>query len=463
MKKVITLFVFLFYYCLIALSQNVTIKGNIIASSDGLPVKDVNISVKGKTIGTSSDDKGNFILKNASLPCDLKISHIAYLSKEVSLTKKDISKRNTIELNISLADKTTPISEIIIRTKPYYRLERLVYDFEIDDNYVYTITNKNDKKHLSVFTFEDYRKRTQEIPKECNEVSFDLQNILRVKNSDKAEYYKLLFDKKFNISLEHQSCDIIERGAQLIYFDTDSYNPRSKEHFGLFWSETYNFAWNKFSIISSFADNIFFYTLWNKNNTLLLYLISKKDDRLEYKVVYYTTHRCGDWFSNYGYSSNIDDSSILKSIKDNFGYLLSLGTFYLYGKLPLFVKVIDNNLYLLNFDVMKIYKLDNNGVLVSTIEIDDYFANIDYIYLNDIILNQDNNKVYVRYQSSKTTLKEIDLTTGKYIRTIKLPQNKIEKIRIIKDYIYYTAAVEGANALERQLFKLKINDELTQE
>lgn len=90
--------------------------------------------------------------------------------------------------------------------------------------------------------------------------------------------------------------------------------------------------------------------------------------------------------SNYGYSSNIDDSSILKSIKDNFGYLLSLGTFYLYGKLPLFVKVIDNNLYLLNFDVMKIYKLDNNGVLVSTIEIDDYFANIDYIYLNDIIL-----------------------------------------------------------------------------
>lgn len=110
----------------------------------------------------------------------------------------------------------------------------MVYDFEIDDNYVYTITNKNDKKHLSVYTFEDYRKRTQEIPKECNEVSFDLQNKLRVKNSDKAEYYKLLFDKKFNISLEHQSCDIIERGAQLIYFDTDSYNPRSKGIFGLF-------------------------------------------------------------------------------------------------------------------------------------------------------------------------------------------------------------------------------------
>src|SRR5574344_373182 len=199
MKKVITLFVSLFC-CYLLFPQNVTIKGHIIASSDGLPVKDVNITVKGKTIGTSSDVKGNFILKNVSLPCDLKISHIAFLPKEVSLNKKDISKSNTINLNISLADKTFPLSEIIIRDKPYYRLERLVYDFEIDDNYVYTITNKNDKKHLSVYTFEDYRKRTQEIPKECNEISYDLQDILRVKNSDKAEYYKLLFDKKFNIS-----------------------------------------------------------------------------------------------------------------------------------------------------------------------------------------------------------------------------------------------------------------------
>ena len=462
MKRFIPLITTLFC-CLIVFSQNVTIKGNIIASSDGLPVKDVNISVKGKTIGTSSDEKGNFILKNVSLPCDLKISHITFLSKEVSLNKKDISKRNTINLNISLADKTTPISEIVIRTKPYYRLERLVYDFEIDDNYLYIISNKNDKKQLSVYTFEDFRKRTQEIPKECNEVSFDSYNKLRVKNNDKNEYYKLLFDKNFNISLEQQSYDVIERGTQLIYFDSSSYSSISKKHFGSFWLAPYNFAWNKFYIIPSFDENMFFFTFWNKNNTFLLYLITKENERLEYKVVYYTTHRCGDWFSNYGYLSNIDDYSILKSIKDNFAYLLSLGTFYLYGKLPLFIKVIDNNLYLLNFDVMKIYKVDNNGVLVSTIEIDDYFANVDYIYLNDVILNQDNNKVYVRYQSSNTTLKELDLTTGKYIRTIKLPQNKIEKIRIIKDYIYYTAAVEGANALERQLFKLKINDELTQE
>ena len=74
----------LFIYFIItntSLSQ-VIIKGKIIDSSDGLPVNDVNISVKGKTIGISSDDKGNFILQNVSLPCDLKISHIAYIPKE---------------------------------------------------------------------------------------------------------------------------------------------------------------------------------------------------------------------------------------------------------------------------------------------------------------------------------------------------------------------------------------------
>ena len=224
MKRFIPLITTLFC-CLIVFSQNVTIKGNIIASSDGLPVKDVNISVKGKTIGTSSDEKGNFILKNVSLPCDLKISHIAYLSKEVSLTKKDISKKNTINLNISLADKTTPISEIIIRTKPYYRLERLVYDFEIDDNYVYTITNKNDKKHLSVYTFEDYRKRTQEIPKECNEVSYDLQNKLRVKKDGKDDYWRI---SSSDTSLKYTPYDSVLNGIGYVIANPKNYVPPVK-------------------------------------------------------------------------------------------------------------------------------------------------------------------------------------------------------------------------------------------
>ena len=263
MKRLIP-FITILFFSLIALSQNVTIKGNIIASFDGLPVKDVNISVKGKTIGTSSNDKGNFILKNVSLPCDLNISHIAYLSKEVSLSKKDISKRNTIELNISLADKTTPISEIIIRTKPYYRLERLVYDFEIDDNYLYIISNKKDKKFLTVFTFEDYLKRTQEVPKECNEISFDLQNKLRVKKDGKDDYWRIASS---DTSLKYYIYDSLINGVGYIIADTSNYIENKYNAFNIWFNDYYKkgkdcqieaLINNGINIIACFDNGVYF-------------------------------------------------------------------------------------------------------------------------------------------------------------------------------------------------------------
>ncbi|MBP1645363.1 MAG: rane protein [Bacteroidetes bacterium] len=497
MKKVITLFVYLFYCCLIGLSQNVTIKGHIIASSDGLPVKDVNISVKGKTIGTSSDEKGNFILKNVSLPCDLKISHIAYLSKEVSLTKKDISKRNTINLNISLADKTTPISEIVIRTKPYYRLERLVYDFEIDDNYVYTITNKNDKKHLSVYTFEDYRKRTQEIPKECNEVSFDCHNKLRVKKEGRDDYWRITSS---DTSLKYTPYDSILNGIQYIIANPNNYE---ENKFDMFFR--WYFDGNKSETIpailsdvgvnysGSLTNGVYFSydkAWWSKVKQL--FRIYEEGGKLKYKMVYYAFYDIDDWlfstikppFHKYKFNPKINNLEL-----DNFSIdrmnlirrsndileeyltrlipppssgILNIHVLYYSLKLNIPVSFITTNkhLYIFNFDKGVLYKLDEDNTLLSTIKIDEVFKN-DFNY-SDIIFNKELDKCFVRYDNSYTILKELDLNTGKYIRTIKLPQNKIEKIRIVKNYIYYTVALEGENALERQLFKLKINDELTQ-
>lgn len=84
------------FCCFILHSQNVTIKGTIISSSDGLPIANVNISIKGTNYGVSSDKDGRFSLENVKLPIIIHISHIAYISKDISLTKKDITKGNTI-------------------------------------------------------------------------------------------------------------------------------------------------------------------------------------------------------------------------------------------------------------------------------------------------------------------------------------------------------------------------------
>jgi hypothetical protein len=501
MKKVITLFVFLFYYCLIALSQNVTIKGNIIASSDGLPVKDVNISVKSKTIGTSSDEKGNFILKNVSLPCDLKISHIAYLSKEVSLTKKDISKKNTINLNISLADKTTPISEIIIRTKPYYRLERLVYDFEIDDNYVYTITNKNDKKHLSVYTFEDYRKRTQEIPKECNEVSFDCHNKLRVKKEGREDYWRITSS---DTSLKYTPYDSVLNGIGYVIANPKNYVQRNR-----FLKEDNsipNYIYNSgVNIIGTFDKGIYVYSFHKGLYKKLVYVfrLYEVKGKIKYKMVYYALMDIGEYINfdvvtyfHRKFGDNIFDNSIamqieqlntMNDIETQFTYKAmqptTLGELfygdpmkdptpnkeniivkykYTSGTIPVNFIANKSYLYIFNYNKEVIHIINKENVLVKSLPMDNELLK-DFPLIDDMLFNREANRCFIVIKKfASLELKELDLETGKYINTINLGFPNIEKIRMVGNYIYYTVPVEGEYALERQLYKQKINDDLTQ-
>ena len=502
MKRFIPLITTLFC-CLIVFSQNVTIKGNIIASSDGLPVKDVNISVKGKTIGTSSDEKGNFILKNVSLPCDLKISHIAYIPKEVSLNKKDISKKNTINLNISLADKTTPISEIIIRTKPYYRLERLVYDFEIDDNYVYTITNKNDKKHLSVYTFEDYRKRTQEIPKECNEISYDCHNKLRIKKEGKEDYWRIASS---DTSLKYTPYDSVLNGIGYVIANPKNYVQRNR-----FLKEG-NFIPNFLdrmgvSYITTFDKGIYIYCfdrdLYKKS--VYLFRLYENKGKIKYKMVYYALMDIGEYinfdvvpFFHRKFGDNIFDNSIAMQIEQlntmndivtQFTYKAmlprTLGELY-YGKerawedptpnkdniivkyqytsgtIPVNFIANKSYLYIFNYNKEVIHIINKENILVKSLPMDNELLK-DFPLIDDMLFNREANRCFIVIKKfASLELKELDLETGKYINTITLGFPNVEKIRMVGNYIYYIVPVEGEYALERQLYKQKITEILTQ-
>jgi len=78
-------------------------------------------------------------------------------------------------------------------------------------------------------------------------------------------------------------------------------------------------------------------------------------------------------------------------------------------------------------------------------------------HIEQIIINRENTYFYIKDNfNGRTYLKEFNLNTGKYIKTITLNYPLVEKIRIVNNYIYYTAGVEGGNALERHLFKQKI-------
>ena len=139
------------------------------------------------------------------------------------------------------------------------------------------------------------------------------------------------------------------------------------------------------------------------------------------------------------------------------GDLLVLYTKFPYLKIPVYIGEMSDNLYVFNFEKMNLYKLSDNGTLLLTLKIDSSFIESDFKYLSDIYINEEKTRCFIRYDlSQKTQLKEIDLKTGKYIRTITLETPYVEKIRMIRNYIYYTARTEGINAFERGLFKQKI-------
>ena len=89
--------------------QSNIIKGNIFDSETEEPISGVNISIKGKMIGTISDLNGNFSLSTSvKRPIGLIISKIGYQKQEIEVSESDNS------LTIALNQKSELMDEIVI-------------------------------------------------------------------------------------------------------------------------------------------------------------------------------------------------------------------------------------------------------------------------------------------------------------------------------------------------------------
>lgn len=72
--------------CISVLAQNTTISGNVRNSNTKEGTGAVSVTVKDGTVGTFTDDKGNFKLSVKSLPVTLLVSSIGYELQEVNVT-----------------------------------------------------------------------------------------------------------------------------------------------------------------------------------------------------------------------------------------------------------------------------------------------------------------------------------------------------------------------------------------
>ena len=107
MKKLLSVFLVLFIGTSIV-AQTV-IPGSVIEAKTGQPIPGANIKVVGKSIGTTTDFDGNFLLNTVqNPPFSLEVSLIGYTTATVEITKNDQ------KITISLEESATALDEVVV-------------------------------------------------------------------------------------------------------------------------------------------------------------------------------------------------------------------------------------------------------------------------------------------------------------------------------------------------------------
>lgn len=83
-----------------------TVRGTITSKTDGMPLPGVNVLIKGKSVGTTSDVDGKFAIQ-ASSGETLVFSYIGYTVQEVAVSSQT-------EINISLEEDVTSLQEVVV-------------------------------------------------------------------------------------------------------------------------------------------------------------------------------------------------------------------------------------------------------------------------------------------------------------------------------------------------------------
>lgn len=122
-------FVFLTGYGTVATAQNYTLRGQVKDLVSGKAVPFVNVGVKDKLIGTTTDFKGNFEL---NLPTGKHIIVFSSLEYEKQTQEVTLGAQKITELNISMKPATHDLNMIVVSASKYeQRVEESITSIEI--------------------------------------------------------------------------------------------------------------------------------------------------------------------------------------------------------------------------------------------------------------------------------------------------------------------------------------------
>ena len=107
MRKHVVLFISLLFVAAFAMAQSKNINGKITESTDGAPVSNVTVRVKGSSAGTLSGDDGSFKITVPANAKNLVFSIVGFMSQEVAIS-------NETNFNVALIKEEKRLEEVVV-------------------------------------------------------------------------------------------------------------------------------------------------------------------------------------------------------------------------------------------------------------------------------------------------------------------------------------------------------------
>ena len=106
-QKVLSILVLCVLLVGVTYAQNREITGKVTSSSDGSPIAGVSVSAVGTTVGTQTDEGGNYTLTLTEPATELSFSYIGYSSQRVSISNQTV-------INVQLVRNDEALDEVVV-------------------------------------------------------------------------------------------------------------------------------------------------------------------------------------------------------------------------------------------------------------------------------------------------------------------------------------------------------------
>lgn len=426
--------------CNLSFAQNgieLVISGQVM-NEKGLPLEKANIIDINNSVGVVSSANGSFHLTIPKRATTVKISYIGYSSivKKITAAELKLVQNDTLFLQFNLKESAVNIDLVevsaINNELAYDKPNVSILDFEFHQGKLLLLTLQNKQYQLrlvdytSTTTFElDLEKNFKNFYRDCND-KLHLQSAERsypIKFLSKSFYLErsLVLDEFMKLA---SPCVASTEDVLFLHEYTldnkillySTFEKRSKQKQG------FHFVINEEQIRGNQDYRIWEIDFYRKK-------IKKKDAFIMGE---------NSW----------SDQKNLRIIERNTYYLdkvLKKPDYH-----PLFK--IDNSIYIFDHLIDSMFVYDSIGAYQKRISID-YHNQKNWA--EKVMVDYENQNVYALFKSNGyTSLKQINITTGKVTSTIKIERHTFpEKIKIRDGFVYYLFADPYQMGAPKKIYK----------